>query len=161
MKILILYIIAQSICVVTSTIKSVVLIKGSKGLAVGINTFHYIINSTLTYVIGRAENLTIWMVILITGLTNLIGVWVGLTITEKMKKERLWRISGTVKTENYEKVINNLKEKDIKFVTYETDWDKIKLIDVFSQGKEQSKEIKKIFENYKVKYTITDSHYSL
>ena len=44
---------------------------------------------------------------------NLIGVYVGLWITEKMRKEQLWKITVTVPTENFEDFKNELKENGI------------------------------------------------
>lgn len=148
------YILLQSVCVITSTIKSVILIKGSKTAAVLLNTLHYIINAGVTYLIGRAAELDIWTILITATITNLVGVWAGLTITDKLRKEQLWRISATVKTEHYENLIADLKAAQIKFVTFETDWEKVKLIDIFSHGKSQSSAVKKLFKQYDIKYTI-------
>lgn len=148
------YILLQSVCVVTSTIKSVILIKGSKTAAVLLNTLHYIINAGVTYLIGRAAELDIWTILITATITNLVGVWAGLTITDKMRKEQLWRISATVKAEHYAALITDLKNAEIKFVTFETDWDKVKLIDIFSNGKAQSSVVRQLFKQYDIKYTI-------
>lgn len=156
---IILYIVSQAICVVTSTIKSVMLLKSSKMTATIMSTIHYGINAVVTFLIAKQSNL--WIVLVTSVVTNLIGTFIGLTIAEKTRKEQLWRISATVKIADYDNLINELKENNIKFITFQTDWERIKLIDVFSKGREESDMIHKIFSHYKIKYTISNSHYQL
>jgi len=159
-KIILLYLLVQMINVVTSTLKSVILVKGTKKAAIAINTFHYVINALVVALIGNViANIPI--VLIITAITNFIGVWWGLTLIDKLKKDRLWRISATVKSADWESLKNDLKNHNIKFIKFETDWDKIDLIDVFSHSREESSQISEIFSHYKVKYTIYSNNYNL
>lgn len=144
---------AQLINVVLSTIRSIVLIKGSKKTAVIFNVISYTINAFVTALIAGVVTNVIFVCV-ITAITNLIGVWLGLTIVDKLRKDQLWRISTTVKITNYKKFIDELKDNKIKFITFETDWDKIKLVDVFSHNKEESQLLHNIFAKYDIKYTI-------
>lgn len=149
---IIIYFIFQLINVITSAIKSILLIKGTRFVAILTNTIHYTINALVVYFIGKQTN--IFIIILITILTNIIGIYIGLFIIDKTRKEQLWRISATVKSENYYLLINDLLDNHIKFVHFDTQWEKISLIDVFSQSKEESKIINQLFKKYNVKYTI-------
>lgn len=154
-----LYIITQTVCVLSSTIKSVVTIKGTKLAATLISTLHYVINALIIYLVGKMTN--IWIILSVTAITNLIGVYAGLVIVDKFRKDQLWRISATVKVEFYADLISELKAYKFKFVTFETSWDKVKLLDIFSEGKEQSSILHMLVEKYNLKYTINNCHYKL
>ena len=143
---------AQLINVILSTIKSVITIKGTKQVAAIFSAINYGVN---TFVIKSITDVDIWIAIIVSVVCNLIGVYVGLWITEKMRKEQLWKITVTVPTENFEDFKNELKENNIDFISYETSWDKYKVVDIFSRHKAKSKVIKTIFNNYDVKYTIS------
>ena len=143
---------AQLVNVILSTIKSVITIKGTKQVAAIFSAINYGVN---TFVIKSITDVDMWIAIIVSVVCNLVGVYIGLWITEKLRKEQLWKITVTVPTENFEDFKVELKENNIDFISYETSWDKYKVVDVFSRHKSKSKIIKKIFNNYDVKYTIS------
>jgi hypothetical protein len=63
----------------------------------------------------------------------------------------------TVPTENMKSFMTDLKEVHIMFITYETGYDKYKVIDIFSHGKAESRELRKLVHKYNVKYTINEN----
>ena len=154
--VLIVYLLSQLINCILSTMKSILLIKGTRVVAVIVNTLSYAVGAIITFIIGNVVN-NIWLVLLITIISNLIGVSFGLWVTDHFKKDRLWRISATVKTEHYDELLEELKSNQIKFVTFTTDWEKIRLLDLFSTTRKQSEAIYKIFKKYDVKYTISEN----
>lgn len=158
---ILIYIIAESITVVACTIKSVVIVKGSKKIASIVTSIYYTVSALVTYLIATFTSINLWVIIPTTLLTNLIGVYIGLIMVEKLKKDVLWRISATVRKENYDALIQELVDNDFKFVTFETNWNKIRLIDVFTLKREKSRQLGIIFERYDVKYTISTNHHRL
>ena len=66
-----IYLLIQFIDVVSSTIKSIVTIKASKRVASIVNTLHYTINAVVVKLISGQGFV---VVIIVTALTNLIGV---------------------------------------------------------------------------------------
>ena len=144
---------AQFINVLLSTIRSVVLIKGSRKTAVVFNAISYTIGALVTGLIaGVVKNVP--LICLVTAATNLTGTWVGLLIIDKVRKDQLWRISATVKSSQFQDLVNDLHRNEVDFITYETQWTERTPIDVFSKSKEESNLIKNIFKKYNVKYTI-------
>ena len=150
-KLIIAFFVAQLINVILSTLKSVITIKGGKGLASVANAIAYGFN---TFVIKVIADVDMWIAIVISIVCNLVGVYFALWITEKLRKDQLWKITATVPAENLEALTADLKEKEISFISYQTSWAKYKVLDVFSKHKKESKQIKEIFNKYNAKYTI-------
>ena len=157
---ILLFGIAQLINVVLSTVKSILLIKGSKNTATLVNTLSYSISAFITAIIGSVIK-NVWITVFVTFVTNAVGVYLGLTIVEKFKKEHTWKISATCKTAVWQNVREDLLKNNIKFMPIDTSWDKRTPFDVYSETKEESNIIRHIFKQYKVKYIITESQYSL
>ena len=157
-QIIVAFLIAQFINVVLSTLKSVMTIKGGKNVAAIMNAVAYGFN---TVVIKSLVQVDLFVALSITMVTNLIGVYFGLTLVEKLRKDQLWKITATVPTQQLKDFKKDLLQKDISFITYETKWDAYKVVDIFSSRREESKTIKEIFKSYKVKYTINTSSATL
>ncbi len=151
MWLLIGFIIATLINVILSTLKSVITVKGGRIVASVSNAIAYGFNTIVIKSIGNVE---LWVAIVVTVISNLVGVYIALTIVKKFEKERLWKITVTVPTESLKNFKNDLHNAEIAFIAYETSYDKYKVVDIFSHGKTESRVIKKLFSQYNVKYTI-------
>ena len=147
-----LFFVCQLINVVLSTIKSVITIKGTKLMASIFSAVNYGFN---TYIIKVIADVELYVAVIVSVLCNLLGVYLGMLITDKMRKEQLWKITVTVPTEKMTEFKKELCENKIDFIAYETSWEDYKVVDVFSKHKSTSKTVKKIFGNYDVKYTIS------
>lgn len=150
-KIIIVFCICQLINVILSTLKSVITVKGGKGLAAISNAVSYGFNTIVIKVIADVD---MWIAVIISICSNLIGVYFALWLTEKMRKDQLWKITVTVPADNYDSLISGLKEYDISFISYETSSSKYRVLDVFSKHKKESKLIRNLFNMYDAKYTI-------
>ena len=158
MLFMIAFIVATLFNVILSTMKSVITIKGGRVVASIVNAIAYGFN---TIVIKGISNVELWIAVLVTILSNLVGVYIALTITKKFEKEKLWKITVTVLSDDIKSFKNSLHNEDIPFITYETSYEKYKVVDIFSQNKNESKKIKHIISNYNVKYTINENDGSL
>jgi uncharacterized protein YebE (UPF0316 family) len=145
----------QLINVVISTFKSVLTIRGTRLTAALISALSYSIGIVIVYLVSR--NLELYVSVIITIVTNLIGVYTGLTILDKFRKEQLWRIQTSVPTQAVSAYKKDLREKQIKFISYETTWEKFKVVDIFSESREESKLIKEIIHKHHAKYTISSN----
>lgn len=150
-KLILAFSVAQLINVILSTLKSVITIKGGKGLAAVSNAVAYGFNTIVIKVIADVD---MWVAVIISIVSNLIGVYFALWLTEKLRKDQLWKITVTVPAENYDDLTLSLKETEISFIAYETTWEKYRVLDVFSKDKTQSKVVKNLFNKYNAKYTI-------
>ena len=152
MTLIIVFIVASLINVILSTLKSVITVKGGRLIACIINAISYGFN---TIVIKSITDVDLWLAILITILSNLVGVYIALTIIRKFEKERLWKITVTVPTESLHDLKHDLHDCEIAFITYKTSYEKYKVVDIFSNNKNESRAIKNLLSKYKVKYTIS------
>lgn len=152
------FIISTLINVILSTLKSIITIKGGRVLASVVNAIAYGFN---TIVIKGISNVELWVAVLVTILSNLVGVYIALTISKKFEKEKLWKITVTVSSDDVKNFKGDLHSEDIPFITYETSYDKYKVVDIFSQNKLESKKVRNIISNYNVKYTINANDGSL
>jgi uncharacterized protein YebE (UPF0316 family) len=150
---LLYFICLQFLNVVIATFKSVLTIKGNKLNASVMSSIAYSINITVIYLVSGS--MPLYILISVTFFVNMIGVYIGLTILEKVRKDQLWRISSTVKTELLQDFKKELTENKIKFIAFETSWEDYKVVDIFSSTKEESSKISRLTSKYKVKYTIT------
>jgi hypothetical protein len=154
MWLLVGFTVATLINVVLSTLKSVITIKGGRLIASITNAISYGFN---TIVIKSISDVELWIAVVITIISNLIGVYLALTITKKFEKERLWKITVTVPTENAKELKTDLHNANIGFITYETSYEKYKVIDIFSNDKSESRVVRKLLSKYNVKYTINEN----
>ncbi len=152
MNFILLFFVAQLINVVLSTIKSVITVKGGKLQASIINAVTYSFN---IIVIKSLVDVDMMVAIMVTIFTNLFGVYLGLTILDKLRKDQLWKITTTLPTSNLKDFKHDLNALDISYIAYETSWDDYKVVDIFSKHKNDSRLIKTVFKKYDVKYTIS------
>jgi uncharacterized protein YebE (UPF0316 family) len=156
---IILFIILQVINVILSTIKSIVMIKGSKWGAIIANTVYFGVYTAVLKQISAIDNLLV--LVIITMLANFFGTWVGIVITDKLRKADLWIIKTVIRigyVKDYKKALN---DTGIKYISYQTTWDEYTAIDIFSESRTQSKKIKEILLKFKAKYSIYKSHQDL
>ena len=155
MKILILYLMLQITNVILATIKSIVTIKGSKLSAALMNALSYSVN--IVVVIYTVMDFSIWIKILITAITNFTGTYLGIYITEKLRKDRLWEIKATVITVNdYINIKNALKaQSHIKYNSMTLDDNQGYLFYVYTKNKQQSKIVRDILWQNNA-YTVAD-----
>lgn len=148
----VIFFVCQLINVILSTIKNVVTIKGTKITASVFSAVNYAVN---TIILKTIADVPLWVAVIVSATCNLIGVYLGLWITEKLRKEQLWKITVTVPADKMSDFKKELCENEIDFITYETSWKDYKVIDIFSKHKATSKKVKSIFSRYDVKYTIS------
>ena len=153
------FILLQFLNIVIATFKSVLLIKGTKVHAALINAVSYSLAIFITYVVSN--EISIYYSIPITFILNLIGVYIGLAILEKLRKDQLWRISTTIKKDYLDDYIKELRTVGVQLMPYETGRQDYSVVDVFSTNREETRKIQPIIKKYEVKYTILKNSYEL
>lgn len=154
MKILLLFTILTIINVIFSTIKSIVTIKGGKGMASFISALYYgYYNIVLIYTVA---DFPLWQKVCVTFLCNLIGVWVVKWGEEKARKDKLWKVEATIPVvENPMELVQKLKKYNIP-CNY-VDIDKYYLVNCYCKDQNESKLVKKLLNTYNAKYFVSES----
>lgn len=153
-KSIIIFILVQLFTVITSTIKSIATVKSSPTMAGIINAIAYTFNAVVVKLI-TGQNM--YVVLIVTFLSNLIGVPLGKIIMQKFEKEKLWVYQVTIRCE--EKSISYIKNKlkeahDIGSVYQEIIPNELYEMKIYACSKESSKIVKKILQLYDAKYFI-------
>lgn len=149
---IILFIILQVVNVILSTIKSIVLIKGHKWATIIANTIYFGVYTAVLKQLTTIDNL--WVLVVITMIANFVGTWIGIEVTEKLRKADLWIIKTVVPIERIKEYKAALNEANIKYISYQTTWDECTAVDIFSENRTQSKTIKAILDQFNAKYSV-------
>lgn len=148
----IVFFICSLINVMLSTLKTILTVKASKGVATIINAITY---GFYAIVVKQLASLDLITTVTVTIVTNIIGVYVSMWLLEKTKKDCLWKISVTTKDNT---LIEKLEKFSISYVMNPVQYKKQTYynIDVFSENQKDSSIIENILKEYKVKYNITE-----
>ena len=135
-----------------STLKTILTVKASKGVATIINAITY---GFYAIVVKQLASLDLITTVTVTIITNIIGVYVSMWLLEKTKKDCLWKISVTTKDNT---LVEKLEKFSISYIMNPVQYKKQTYynIDVFSENQKDSSIIENILKEYKVKYNITE-----
>jgi energy-converting hydrogenase Eha subunit E len=159
LELLILFIVLTVLNVIIGAVKSIVTVKGTKLTAATLNAVAYAIN-TLAVFYTADESLALLHKIAIVAITNFIGVYLVKLVEEKSTKDRLWKIECTVASHLAEPIeqllaANKLSHKKLDCIDYTVG--QCTVFSIYAKTKEQSKKVKELLKNYKVKYFIVES----
>lgn len=152
---LLLYLVLQIVYVILNTVTNIAKIKCSKLVASLTSAVCY--GFYVIVVVATASNQPIWVKMLLTAVTNVVGVYVGMWVMEKLRKDKLWKIEATV-TDNLTatELANKLSANGISYNTIKcVNGDEI--FNIYSKSQKESEIIKVIFSKIDVKYIIHQS----
>ena len=138
--------------VMLSTMKSILTVRSTKNIASIVNAVTY---GFYAIVVKQLASLSIPVTVVVTIVTNLIGVYLSMWILEKFKKDNLWKITVTTASVNLESIGEKLKKHDIGF-SYIPITPRKGVIDIYSNTQKESAIIREILKDYEVKYCITE-----
>jgi hypothetical protein len=155
---IIIFIIFNVLNVVIQTIKSIATIKCGKNVAAIINAIAYGLY-TYIVVLTASDGVSLWFKIVVVALANLVGVWVVKFVEEKGRKDKLWKVEATLRSQNiepqYDDCIIELKESNIPF-NY-IDANKYIIVNCYCATQKESAQVKTILDKYHAKYFVSES----
>ena len=87
------FFIISLINVILSSIKSICTVRYGRGINVLINVIAY---SFYVVVVKQTANLPLEITVVVTALTNALGVWLSYVILDRLQKDRLWKVEVVV-----------------------------------------------------------------
>ena len=150
---IILFALIQIVNVVLSTVRSILTVNGSKLTASLVSSISYTIGAVTTKLLTEQA---FDVVIIVTFFTNLFGVYLAKLILEKTKKEKIWTVSATLRTENKDEVESELRKRGVQFTLCPAYNDRF-LINIFSYSRGESAIVKEIMNKNGTKFTITEN----
>ena len=158
---IVIFTICQFINVALNTAKTIIMHKEEKISSAVINAITYGFYAII--VVMTASALPLWITIIITFITNLIGVYGSMWVLDRFKKDSLWEIVATVKfdKDTLNRLTIFLKANQISFNMVDT-WDKSETIfHIYSKGQEQSALIKRNLDRENAKYIVHEERAKL
>lgn len=157
-KTILLFTVLQFVNVALNTIKTIIMHKEEKISSSVVNAITYGFYAVI--VVMTATALPLWITVIITIITNLIGVYVSMWLLEKFKKDTMWEIHATVKREKTDFLAMELEDIDIDCVDMATN-DGKSLFIIFSHDQKESKLIKEKLDFYGAKYNVCEEKVKL
>lgn len=152
-NLLVTFIILNIANVIIQTIKSIVTVKGGKGIAAIVNAITFALYTVVT--VYMMCELPLLVKALIVGLCNLVGVWVVKFFEEKARKDKLWKVEVTVKPQYAQTIGNTLDELNIPYNWI--DIEKWYLFNIYCSTQKESQLVKGIVDKYNAKYFVSES----
>ena len=155
MNVFIVFCICSLINVVLSTTKSLVMINCSRNSAIMMNAISY---GFYTLVVKQLASVDYLTAVIVTILSNIIGVWLSYKVMDITKKDKVWRITVHIKnTTECADVIKQLGQYNISCTAIPNSNN----VDIYSYNQNESNIVKSILSNYKHKYFIQEMSKSL
>ena len=144
--------------VILNTIKSIVTVKGSTGIAAIMNAITF---GFYTIVVKQISSFDLIITVPITIVTNLLGVYLAKFILDLFKKDKLWRISCIVpnKKNNIKLITDGLDNYNIEYTIIPYAGGDV--VDIFSKTQGESTLIKEIITTNKINYMVYEIEKSL
>lgn len=111
-KTIILFIVLQLLNVILHTVRSILTVKGSKLVASISSAIAYGLYSVVTVIM--VQNIDLWLVVVVTVVTNLIGTYFSKWLLERLKKDDLWEVVATVSNLDADRLKHKLKDNQIE-----------------------------------------------
>lgn len=150
-----LYLVLQVIYVILNTVTNIAKIKCSKLIASFTSAICY--GFYVIVVVATASNQPIWVKMLLTAVTNIVGVYCGMLVMEKLRKDKLWKIEATVKSENVHNLHDLLAKNNISHNYIILDGNTEAVFNIYSKNQKESEKIRKLLNDVSAKYIIHES----
>ena len=154
-NVIIVFCICSLVNVILSTLKTLIMVNAGRNSSIAINAICYGFYTLVVKQLGAVDYIT---AVVVTILANIVGVWISYKIMDLFKKDKLWRITVTLKSKKaLDECKANLEKYNIGFTPIE----KTNTIDIYSYNQKESAIIKNILGNYDYKYFIQEMAKSL
>lgn len=151
MSLLSLFIVANIVNVIMSTIKTLVTVNANKYVAAIVSAVNYGFNVYI--VVLTVCDLPLIEKCLVVGFCNLVGVFVVKWVEEKARKEKLWKVELTIPTKYKNAVDFDLRDVPHSYIELS---DKHTVFTFYCSTKEDTKKVKGIVDQYEVKYFVSE-----
>lgn len=152
-----LFVFLNVINVVIQTVKSIATIKCGKWAAALVNAVAYGLYTVV--VVYTVCELNLWLKVVVVALANLVGVYVVKLFEEKSRKDKLWKVEATIRSNGieprYHDCVCELQENGVSF-NY-IDAEKYIILNCYCETQEDSIIVKGILDEYDAKYFVSES----
>lgn len=146
--------------VMLSTMKSILTIKSTRLIATIFNASSY---GFYALIVKQMSGFDTYVVVTVTIIANLIGVYFSMWLLDKLKKDKVWKIQIVASENDFTQLKMQFINHGISFNNYDiyTKYGLSVGVDVFSNNQTESALVKEILAHYKVKYNVSELSKSL
>ena len=148
---IVVFFVCQLINVALNTIKTIIMYKEEKISSSLINAITYGFYAII--VVMTASSLPLWLTIVITFITNLIGVYGSMWVLDRFKKDKLWEITATVDEEESPRLAIMLDLDRIGYTKLQASNNKV-IFNIYSHNQKESVLIKSYLDSGNAKYIV-------
>lgn len=148
---LVLFIVLSILNVIIQTIKSIATVKCNKWVAAAVNAIAYGLYTVV--IVYTNADLALWLKVIVTAITNLIGVFVVKLIEEKMRKDKLWKVECTFRKE----FVNEVQKVKVPKTLMTCESEKYIICNFYCATQEQSAIVKKLIKDCNGKYFASET----
>lgn len=153
---LVIFTICSTINVMLNTVKTIIMYNKNKLSSSLINAITF---SFYTYlvILMAGDSINLVEKIILTAITNFIGVWVSMVILAKFEKDKLWLVNTTIRKQYIEKACEMLDNARIPYTVLETSNNLHYVMNIYSATQKESLAIKEILKKFDAKYFVSES----
>ena len=155
MTTIIIFTICSLINVMLSTVKTIVMYKKNILSSAFVNAITYGFYTVIVVLMAGGEMPLGWK-ILLTALTNFVGVALSMMIMRKLEKDKLWKVEATVIYIRKDDVCEMLNKAKVPY-NYIDGVGKYTLFNIFCSTQQQRDAVKDILKAYEAKYFVSES----
>lgn len=149
MKMILLFTILTILNVILQSAHSVCLVKCNKYVASGVNAIAFMVY-TIVVVYTASDEISLLAKIIITGVANLIGTYLSLTILQKLRKNKVWRIEATME--------KCALKTDIPYSIMNINNDNLMCVIFYCATPQETEQAKEIINAHNGKYFVSENH---
>ena len=132
-KVVTIFCICSLINVILSTLKTLIMVNAGEKMSILINAVCY---GFYTLVVKQLSAVDYMTAVVVTILANIIGVWISYRIMDLFKKDKVWRITVTLKSaKEFEFCEKKLQKYNIAYTPISA----TRSLDIYSYNQEESK----------------------
>lgn len=153
-KLLVTFIILNILNVIIQTVKSLVTVKCGKVAAAVVNAIAYGLYTIV--IIYTVCDLPLYLKALIVAICNLVGVFVVKLAEEKARREKLWKVEMTVRSEWTEVLDRELNEFRVPH-NYIENVGKYTVFNVYCATQKESAFVKEVGTRHRAKFFVSET----
>ena len=156
MQQIIIFTALQIVNVILSVMKSIIQIKGGKIMASLFNAFYFAFYVII--VIYMVADIELWVKMLITFFSNLFGTFIAMTILDKVRRDKLWKIDAVVSSSDADVIHAALKDISHTFIIIT---DKKTSFTFYCTNKEESRQVRDLLREKSAQYFVSENKANL
>jgi len=155
---IVVFTICQFINVALNTAKTIIMHKEEKVSSAIINAITFGFYAII--VVMTAGSLPLWITIIISAFTNLIGVYGSMWVLDKFKKDKLWEITATVSETESKHLATMLDLNNFGYTQLQASNGKV-VFNIYSHSQKESSWIKSYLDTGGAKYIVHEERVRL